>query len=46
MNLCEQDIRPSKASAGVRVELYPEVPKVAYTGSLKTFVNPYLASRK
>ena len=41
-----QDIRPSKASAVVRVELYPEVPKAAYTGSLKTFVNPYLASKK
>jgi len=41
-----QDIRPSKAGCGVRVELYPEVPKVAYTGSLKTFVNPYLASKK
>lgn len=35
-----QNIRPCKKMAGVRVELYPEVPRAPYQGKLKSFVNP------
>ncbi len=40
-----QDIRPSKKTAGVKVELYAEVPRCAYQGKLKSFVNPCCSSK-